>query len=121
MAERFTYRLTLATGRTTTVLVDARRDHVGRPLYSIFADGDELQGPEPLALVAEHAGRSGLAVVEILAPGVLSRDELRAEAWRASAEVMRSACVDAYLRAVRDSESAVAAMHSIPLPEVPRG
>ena len=81
----------------------------------------EAMGDSAREAVARLAVGNGLAVREILAPGELTRAELRAQAFREGAEAMREAIVQDRHMVLSDyDEARIHALPVPPCPEVPR-
>lgn len=77
----------------------------------------EAMGDSAAEACARLAVGNGLAVREILAPGEITRAELRAQAFREGAEAMREAIVQDRHMVLSDYDEA--RIHALPVPPCP--
>jgi hypothetical protein len=124
MSDAETWRAVLEDGSVREAAV-TRRDHLGRAYWR--AESGAIPMGESFTsarhAVVNLASFSHWPVVEILAPGQLTRAEVEADTFRRGAEAMREACADLCDgRAVNESSNALQfaanAIRALPLPEV---
>ena len=115
MAE--TWRVVLASGEVREVLVhrDDSDSRYSDSRYRWCAGG--LRGRTPRSAIVSSLALADVDVAEILAPGELTRAELRAQAWCEGAEAMREALRAALWQSL--SAEQIDALRALPVPPCP--